>query len=273
MKMSQNSSTSCSSPNPRFILNAKDEDDTFNYDQKKEQMNKKISVPCFNNKFQSFSVTMIDNKLTPSKQEEYIDACSDNESIIDNEYVVIGITTLPRSKGDHTIVHLARGLTYTISTSKNDPDVYLRNTDLLRLKSSNFINESVIDLFMTLKCETRGWNNVSFLKCHLTRFILGYNSSKISNLPPGHLIFNCLNRSPKDFLFLPYTLEKHWALVVLNIREATFHHYDPLNKHSLNKIKNKFDIFLKLCQKMKILGPFKIATETWNTAECDNYPK
>lgn len=181
------------------------------------------------------------------------------------------IVTLQRQHGDYIIVNLGSLSSYVVARCLSEymscihSFHNLTNMDLLCLRDQHYVNDKVIDFFMYLRYETQEWKNVSFLPCIFSLFILGYNSDMINSLPKDHWLFNTGKNSPhKDITFIPYCLDDHWCLVVLDWRDSTFLHFDSKNYKRDRLIYEKFQQFLERCRNLKEPGPLQVASVNWS---------
>lgn len=188
------------------------------------------------------------------KSRDVIDLTSrPGKSTFDASLTVITASNLPMSDGNLTVYRLKQQDRFRIYSffscyseyahllQEGNPQI-LSNEDILCLEVPNFISGFAIDFFMTLKFETN-WKDIYFLPCSYTQKIFGEYSDDIfdrQKYPCEHRIFqNPINVSP-DLLFLPYTLDNHWCLILLNYKLLTFTHYDPLRWQRDQQINQKF---------------------------------
>ena len=95
---------------------------------------------------------------------------------------------------------------------------YLKAEEFCTLEGQRYVNGSVIDSYMISKCAKWSKKGIKFLPTSLTHYILGDHSNYIK--PPGWIGYN-LNFQFKGIYFLPYTLGKHWCLLVINVDQKT----------------------------------------------------
>lgn len=138
----------------------------------------------------------------------------------------------------------------------------LHNYDIECLQRPKWIKDVIIDLFMLIKCETQQWKNVKFLSADYTTTILGKNAQNLHNLKDNNFVFNKPQSKGmcNDIVFLPYSLHNHWCLVVLDFKNSTFMHYDPLRGDG-SDAKRNFENFVRYCQKINRPGPINLASK------------
>lgn len=194
---------------------------------------------------------------------------SDEETTFDGS-IVEKIIFLPTENTVHPVVKFKRPFkTYIICQCKGkyfrSELAELTNNDILCLQESKFINNYVVDMFMALNSKTKEWNHISFLPCAFTLYILGDLWEIMSTLPSHHWLFNHCSEPPDDFedlVFLPYTSQNHWGLVVLDCRHFTFFHYDSLGLHAAELIKYRFNQFLEHSRKIEKC-PLGLSSRNW----------
>lgn len=216
----------------------------------------------------------IPRKRKNSAKLSNLDETFDN-SIVEN------IILLPTKSGNHPVVQL-RGpfKNYIIckcaSKYFRSESAEVTNNDILCSQVPKYINNYVIDMFMSLKSKTEAWNHICFLPCDFTNYILGDLWENMFTLPSHHWLFNHCNQAPDDqvdLVFLPYNSRNHWGLVVLDRNDSTFLHYDSLGFNDADTIKSKFDTFLEHCRKIGKC-PLELSSSDWTKIDAyEDYPK
>lgn len=153
---------------------------------------------------------------------------------------------------------------------------FLDNEEVLCLQSPKFINDALINYWMTMKHESEWAENITFLPVKYSSYMVG---ELTGNRPTdvNHWIYKGVqygNVSSK-IVFLPYVLDMHWCLIVLDFQNSTFTHYDPLRWNRHEKIKITFDEFLLQCKIFQRPGPFYITSKVWKMVTPDDlsYPR
>lgn len=111
--------------------------------------------------------------------------------------------------------------------SRNMKTVHLLLNDEFRtLRGDLFIHGSIIDSFMTQKKSSGQWENVHFFPTEVTLYILGdrFQSQKPTDFVGYNISFDFNGK-----LFLPYSYQQHWCLIIFDFHSSTVMHYDPLN--------------------------------------------
>lgn len=207
-----------------------------------------------------------------------------------NQYsdeVSIQVMKLPCTGGHLNVFRLYRGKkrqNYSIFSYESDYWLFLHKNPLMIvdshsiecLKKPSYINEDVIDLFMVLKYETKDWKHVAFLSCGITQLIFGRNSAQTLKKPNKYFLFNKAQNGKLShkIVFLPYALDDHWCLVVLDWDNSLFLHFDSMRlPNRQEEMKRKFDEFIQHCRCIKKPGILSLASKNWKIRiPRDQYP-
>lgn len=218
------------------------------------------------------------NGRTCKKSESLVDLFSSAyETNQSNDEISIEVIKLACTGGNLNVFRLYRAQqlqTYSIFSYKSDfwfflhnkPSLVLHNLSVECLKRPSYINEDVIDLFMLIKYESKEWKNVAFLSCHITQLIFGQRSAETFKKPKKYFLFNKVQSSEMSYeiVFLPYALNGHWCLVVLDWQNSLFTHFDSLRlPNRQEEIKHKFDLFIEHCRSVKKPGILNLASKSW----------
>lgn len=126
---------------------------------------------------------------------------------------------------------------------------YLCSREFKTLRGSAFIHAAVVDNFMLAKKSSGEWgDHIDFFPTTLTNFILGDRWQ--SNQGAAFTGYN-INLSFSGKVFLPYCLSRHWCVFVLDVKQQTIMHLDPLGSNNSDRSK----IFLDYLNKYEEMNP------------------
>lgn len=110
-----------------------------------------------------------------------------------------------------------------------------------------------------------GRHNIHTYRRHI---ILGDFSGKRPNR--GRIIFKA-TQSINDCLLLPYSLEKHWRLLIVNGNESELNLMDPFgNTSDLNRVTKAWQNFLEFCDDKSSFA--KLKKREWTFKKINNCP-
>ncbi|KAL7304447.1 hypothetical protein TKK_0003241 [Trichogramma kaykai] len=127
-------------------------------------------------------------------------------------------------------------------------DPLQRNTNYLyafqycSLRAKNFLNAAIIDSFMVVKKSRKLWqDDICFYPTYLTNFVIGDERHK-----PQDKFFTGykIEYEFKNLVFIPYSYNEHWSLLVLNPMKEDIMLLDPLNVISESEIKLTVQLFI-----------------------------
>lgn len=131
--------------------------------------------------------------------------------------------------------------------------ITIYSDDLQTLDNSRFINDVVIDAFMVSKKKTsESWANVDFFPLYLTINILGANRNVLRNREFSG--FN-INYTFHDLVFVPYCYNRHYLLIILDLKSETITRYDPLQHGLDNQAICDIELFLSFLKNCKTFYP------------------
>lgn len=137
--------------------------------------------------------------------------------------------------------------------------------ELESLNGREYINASVIDSFMVAqKSTSTHWKNVDFFPLFFTIMILGeYRDVVRDNTFAGYEI----NMIFKNLVFVPYSFQKHYCVIVVDIARQEISHYDPFGQSARFQDVYLFLNYLKKCKEFYPSAKNNLCNIEWNVIE------